>query len=170
MTSSLPSATGASCWARDPDVLALLLGGHRLAAPEQGVAAQGDDDAHRCGPQSPIVATRTALIVCIRFSAWSNTIDAGRLEDLVGDLHLGDAEVLEHLLADLGVPVVERRQAVHELRVAGLPVAAIARRVDLVRREQLDALRPDLLGLAHRDPHVGVQVVGALDALRRPSR
>ena len=25
----------------------------------------------------PIVATSTALIVCIRFSAWSNTIEAG---------------------------------------------------------------------------------------------
>ena len=63
----------------------------------------------------------TALIVCIRFSAWSNTIERRRLEDLVGDLHPVEAELLEDLLADLGLAVVEGRQAVHELdaRVAG---------------------------------------------------
>ena len=48
--------------------------------------------------------------------------------------------------------------------VSGLPVAAIALRVDLVRQEELDPLRPDLLRLAHRHPHVGVQEVGALHA------
>ena len=34
---------------RDAHVRALLLGGHRLAALEQRVAAQRDDDAHRRG-------------------------------------------------------------------------------------------------------------------------
>ena len=36
--------------------------------------------------------------------------------------------------------------------------------VDLVRAQQGDALVPDLLGLAHRDPHVGVEEVDSLDA------
>ena len=63
-----------------------------------------------------------ALIVCIRFSAWSQTIDPLGLEDVVRDLHAVQPEPLVHLLADLGVAVVEGRQAVHELdrRVAGL--------------------------------------------------
>src|SRR5262249_34748376 len=37
-----------------------------------------------------------------------------RLEDLVGDLEPVHAELLEDLRADLGLPVVERRQAVQE--------------------------------------------------------
>ena len=36
--------------------------------------AEGDDDPHRC---SPSAATRTALIVCIRFSASSKTRSSG---------------------------------------------------------------------------------------------
>ena len=63
----------------DPDVRALVAGGHRLAPLEQGVAAESDDDAHRTGlppsRQAPSVATMIALMVCIRFSAWSQTID-----------------------------------------------------------------------------------------------
>ena len=54
---------------RDMDVCALRLRRHRLAALEQRVAAESDDDAHG---QSPSVATRMALIVCMRFSACSN--------------------------------------------------------------------------------------------------
>ena len=63
---------------------------------------------------------------------------------------------------------MERRQAVHELhvRVAG---RAEQVRVDLVGQQQLDALVPDLLGLAHRDPHVGVDEVDAGHALRPTS-
>ncbi len=54
-------------------VLALVLGSHRLAAAQQRVATQGDDDPHVA---LPIVATITALMVCMRFSASSQTIDA----------------------------------------------------------------------------------------------
>ena len=91
---------------------------------------------------TPIVATMTALIVCIRFSAWSNTIDRSDSKTSFGDLEPVEAELLEDLLADLGVAVVERRQAVHELhlRVAGLRHQL---GVDLVRLEQLDPLVPD---------------------------
>ena len=54
---------------RDPDVGTLMAGGHGLAAAEQCIASQGDDDAHRSAAYRPIVATMTALMVCIRFSA-----------------------------------------------------------------------------------------------------
>src|SRR4051794_24252219 len=59
--------------ARRAGVLTLVLGGQRLPAPQQRVASEGDDDAHA---QLPSVATMTALIVCMRFSASSKTIDA----------------------------------------------------------------------------------------------
>ena len=42
-------------------------------------------------------------MVCIRFSAWSKTIECRGLEDLVGDLERVHAGLLEELLADLGV-------------------------------------------------------------------
>ena len=60
--------------ARHARVDALVLRRQRLAAPKQRVAAERDDDAH---PQLPIVATMTALIVCMRFSASSKTTEAG---------------------------------------------------------------------------------------------
>jgi hypothetical protein len=45
-----------------------------FSAPlQQGVAAERREDPH--GP-SPSVAIMSALMVCIRFSAWSNTTDA----------------------------------------------------------------------------------------------
>ena len=67
-------ASGASAVGRLLDVVLLdvLIG--LLAPLQQGVAAQRRDDSH--GP-SPIVATIRALIVCIRFSAWSKTTEAG---------------------------------------------------------------------------------------------
>src|SRR5690349_10008285 len=63
----------------------------------------------------------------------------GAREHLVRHFHLADAEFPVDLLADLGLAVVEGRQTVHELhaRVAG---AVQQRLVDLIRREQLDAL------------------------------
>ena len=63
-----------------PGRIGLLDFGIRLLpALEQGVPADGDDDAHlaQASPQSPRVATMTALIVCMRFSAWSKTIEYG---------------------------------------------------------------------------------------------
>ena len=60
--------------ARGPRVGPLVLGGQRLAAPQERVAPECDDDAHA---QLASVATMTALIVCIRFSASSKTTEAG---------------------------------------------------------------------------------------------
>src|SRR6187401_350888 len=86
------------------------------------------------------------------------------LEDVVRDLKALHPEALVHLLADLGLPVVEGRQAVHELdgRVAGLGDQVA---VDLVWRQELDALIPHGGILTHRDPDIGVQEVDALHAL-----
>ena len=74
------------------------------------------------GPvSSPSVATMTALIVCIRFSAWSKTIERSDSKTSSVTSRPSSPKLLEDLLADLGVAVVEGRQAVHELhrRVAG---------------------------------------------------
>jgi hypothetical protein len=82
-----------------------------------------------------------------------------RPEDLVGDLEpRGHAAVFHHLPADGRVLVVERRQAVHDLdgRVAGLRQEV---GVHLVRRQHPDALGPDVLRLAHGDPHVTLGVI-----------
>ena len=48
----------------------------------------------------------------------------------------------------------------------GFPVLSSSAGVDLVRREQPDPLGPDVLGLAHRDPDVGVDEVDAGDGVR----
>src|SRR4029079_12878251 len=54
-----------------------LVGGARLlAAAKQRVAAEGDDRQWP-GAAHASVATRMALIVCRRFSAWSKTMLAG---------------------------------------------------------------------------------------------
>ena len=85
-----------------------------------------------------------------------------RLEDLVRHLHAVEAELLEDLLAHLRPAVVEGGKAVHELarRVPGL---GHQRGVDLVGLQETDPLLPDRVGLAHRDPDVGVDEVAALD-------
>ena len=59
---------------RHGDVLLLDLGERGLPALEEGVAAHRHDEAHL---SDRAVATMAALIVCSRFSAWSNTIEAG---------------------------------------------------------------------------------------------
>ena len=152
--------------AGSPRVRALVLGRERLASPEQRVPAECDDDAHR---QLPSVATMTALIVCSRFSASSKTSEAGDSKTSSVTSSAVQPELLEDLLPDLRLGVVERRQAVHELHVR---VAGQRHRlgVHLVGQEQLDALRPDLVGLAHRDPDVGEQDVAALRPPRRRRR
>ena len=62
----------------------------------------------------------------------------------------------------VGVRVVERRQAVHELgrRLAGRLHHLAG---DPVGREQLDAFAPVRFVLAHGEPDVGVDEVGATD-------
>ena len=44
-----------------------------------------------------------ALMVCIRFSAWSQTIERSDSKTSFGDLHAVQPEALVHLLADLGL-------------------------------------------------------------------
>ena len=46
----------------------------QFTAFQQGIAAERGDHPHA---GSPIVATMAALMVCSRFSAWSNTMEAG---------------------------------------------------------------------------------------------
>lgn len=46
---------------------------YRRPALHQRVAAEGDDDTRR----DPSVATMIALMACIRFSAWSKTMEHG---------------------------------------------------------------------------------------------
>ena len=53
-------------------VLCLCHTAERLAPAQQRIATEGGDDMHQ-----PSVATRIALMECMRFSAWSNTIEAG---------------------------------------------------------------------------------------------
>ena len=82
-----------------------------------------------------------------------------RLEDLVR--HLEGAGVLR----DLGIEVVERRQAVQEHQLA-VDVARGAHEVhvDLIGAQHLDALG-GLSLLAHRHPDIGVEHVRTLHAL-----
>ncbi len=87
-----------------------------------------------------------------------------RLEDLVGHLHGLESELLVDGLADLGLPVVEGRQAVQEFDV-GIAGFFQGGPVYLVGLEQSDALRPDGIGLAHRHPHIGVEKIAAGDPL-----
>ena len=105
----------------------------------------------------------TALMVCIRFSAWSKTIEC--LDSKTSSVtSSASSPVFWKSSSPTSVsPVVEGRQAVHELdvRVAGL---VEQRSVDLVGQQQVDALLPRLLGLTHGDPDVGVDEVDAVHA------
>ena len=84
-------------------------------------------------------------------------------EHFVCDLHLGDAELVGNFLADRRVRVMERRQAVHEHGVRLCHGHLF--RVHLILFQKPDALCPHAVGLAHRDPDVGIQNVCALRAL-----
>ena len=119
------------------------------------------------GAQLPSVATSMALIVCRRFSAWSNTMLAGDSNTSpVTSRPVAHPGVLHHLPADDGVRVVERGQAVHELDpwVAGL-LAAAPRSPGTARAAATRSSHTSFV-LAHRHPHVGVDEVDA----RRPRR
>jgi hypothetical protein len=103
-------------------------------------------------------------MVCMRFSAWSKTIEAGPSNTSSVTLHARDTERLRDLSSDRGFRIVECRQAVHELDVgiAGL-AQALAR--DTKELKQADALSPLVLGLAHRQPHVGIDEISARQRL-----
>ena len=106
----------------------------------------------------------TALIVCIRFSAWSHTIDRSDSKtSFVTSIPSRPNR------SNISSPTLvwrswnAGRQCMNfTCRVAGLRDEL---GVDLVGREQLDPLVPDGLVLAHRDPDVRVEVVDALHAL-----
>ena len=85
----------------------------------------------------------------------------GRLEDLIGDFHAGKTEFFVNVATDGGLEVVEGGKTVHEaaLGTCGFHEGG----VDAVGGEVADALFPDLGGLAHGDPNVGVDDVGVLD-------
>ena len=88
---------------------------------------------------------------------------ARRLKDLIRDFHLLDAKLLRDIGPDGRLGIVEAWQAVHEdsIRSGLLHDGGI----DLIRRKQADALCPQLGGLSHRDPDVGVEHVGIARAL-----
>src|SRR5256885_16847154 len=71
--------------------------------------------------------------------------------------------MLIDLAASCCLPVMEGRQAMHELDVgvAGFPADI---HVDLVRLGQADALLPYRLVLPHRHPDLGEEEVAPLDA------
>jgi hypothetical protein len=121
-------ATGASCSAATRTFSRCCSAVIGWTALEQRVTPERDTIRIVSDPQLPIVATRIALIVCIRFSAWSKTIEARRLEDLLRDLHLGDPELRRPSPRRPCVRVVERGQAVHELRVRVVRRRASSRR------------------------------------------
>ena len=76
----------------------------------------------------------TALMVCIRFSAWSNTIECSDSKTSSVTSSSASPVLREQLLADRGLPVVEGGQAVHEPHV-GVPGLGEQRAVDLVGQQ-----------------------------------
>ncbi len=101
-----------------------------------------------------------ALMVCSRFSAWSNTMEAGDSKTSSVTSSASDPALVVDLLPDLGLGVVQRGQAVHELH-RGVPGGRHRLRVHLVGQQRVDAGVPLLGRLPHGQPHVGVQVVRA---------
>ena len=136
---------------------------------QEGIAAQCHHDPHRDRLTSPSVATITALIVCIRFSAWSKTIDRS-------DSNTSFVTSIPSMpnLSKMSSPTfVSRswnagRQCMNF--TFGLPVRLDEFGVDLVRLEELDPLVPDVGILAHRDPYVRVEEVDAADPFVNISR
>ena len=80
-------------------------------------------------------------------------------EDLIGHFHLGDAESLGNLGPDGRLSVMERRKAMHEDASWSHKVDHAA--VDLVWGKKLNSFFPQFRRLAHGNPNVGVNDVGA---------
>ena len=85
------------------------------------------------------------------------------LENLIGDLELLDAELLGDGGADRRLGVVIGRQAVHEDSIVGSHAHNLGGHA--IGLQKLDALAPNLVGLAHGNPDVGVNRVGTGHAL-----
>ena len=82
------------------------------------------------------------------------------LKHLVGDLHTSQTKLLMDLLSCGGLVIVESGQTMHEATLcAGI---GHQRGIDLIGQEIVDALTPNLGGLAHRHPNVGIDNVSAL--------
>ena len=77
---------------RDAGVGALVLGGHLLAALEQRIAAEGDDDACHGSVRQRRDEDRLDRVHAVLGLLEGDVRRA--LEHLLGDLHLGDAEFL----------------------------------------------------------------------------
>jgi hypothetical protein len=93
---------------RDLHVLPLVVGGHRLAPAEERVAAESHQNSQAS------TATRSALIVCMRFSALVEHHRRLRLEHVVRHLEAVHAVLLEQLLALRRLAVVEGGEAVQD--------------------------------------------------------
>ena len=132
---------------RGDDVGSLGLGVGGLAAAQQRVAAEGDDDAHQCSSVRWVRSDSSACSVGRRLAACCQTADRGPSMTSAVDL-----------LAAVS------RQAMEEHGVR--PGVGHERRGDLVGR-QLGQLALGLGLLAHRDPDVGVDGVGTVDGLGR---
>ena len=89
----------------------------------------------------------------------------GAFKHFIGHFHGVAAKALAHLLAHGGLVVVEGGQAVHEHGVGACNVHQLL--IDLVRRQVVDPLGPDLHRLAHGHPHIGVQHIGTLGGFSR---
>ena len=82
-------------------------------------------------------------------------------EYLVGNLHILSAEFCAHFLTNGGVKVVERGKTVHKYCILACLVHNLLGYC--VGGESSYSLCPDLYRLAHRNPHVSVDNVCALD-------
>ena len=116
------------------------------------------------------VATRTALIVCIRFSASSKTTECADSKTS----SVTSSESRPWLLVDLAADLGARGRGRPGRQCRNLTSGVAGGPQDVhghgVRRERRDALVPDLLGLTHGDPDVGGDEVGARGRPRRCPR
>ena len=88
---------------------------------------------------------------------------AGAFEYLVGNLHSVKTEALSYGLTDLGHMVVVCGETVHKYCVLACVVHQLL--IYLIGKQCVDALLPDLNGLTHRYPNVGIDNVCALGRL-----
>src|SRR5262249_37870784 len=111
-----------------------------------------------------MVATIAALMVCSRFSAWSNTTEAGDSKTSSVTSSRAGPRLSIDWRADPGLGFVRGGRAVLDLPLR-VPGGRHSLRVPLVGQQLVDPLTPLIGGLPHRQPHVGVQVVRARHGL-----
>ena len=79
---------------------------------------------------------------------------------LVCDLHAITSEAFAHFATNAGVHIVKSRKAMHKYRIGCRLCHKCG--VYLIGRKVIDALLPNLNGLTHRYPYVGVDDLGIL--------